>query len=129
VIAAIGGIMAGSLNRELDELAGHEFPDRLRPLARHLGDARVTLDRVVQYVKEKKDTTFHDFHARRVVDIAVNTYMGYLVLAEALESEHKACVAEHFVHHIVPLVSANAAYILDDEEDIVQNHQQILAGT
>jgi len=126
IIASIGKVLTGSINGELERLGSREFPERFSHLLNYLNDARKTLDRVVQYIKMKNDTTFQDFHARRIVDIAAFTYMGYLVLNEAIESEHKYYIAEHFIHHILPQLHSNATYILDDEEDILTNHQKIL---
>ena len=126
VIAAIGGVLTGSLNGELDKLANQAFPEEFDHLVNHLVDARKTLDKIVEYVKEKKDTTFQEFHARRIVDIAMFTYIGYMALTEAMASEHKRFVAEHYIHHIIPQIEANAAYILDDEEEILENHLRIL---
>jgi len=126
VVAAIGGVLAGSLDGQFDEWARREWPDQLKPLADKLADARQTVRRCIDYIHEKDDREYTDFYARRLVDVAMETYIGHLLLEQAETSDHKRTIAAMFINDLIPRLNMNAAYVTSGDTSIIAEHHAVL---
>jgi len=127
VVAAVGGVMAGNLQQPFDDWKAKAYPESLRPLADKLGVAQQRLDECVAYVKEKADREYTDFYARKLVDVAMETYIGYLLLDQAEAGEHKATVAAMFINDLMPRLEMNAAYITSGDTVMIDAHEAVLS--
>lgn len=127
VVAAIGGVLAGILAPHFDQWKAKTYPDGLQPLAEKLASGLEHLDRSVEYVKEKNDKEYTDFYARKLVDIAMETYIGYLLLDQAESCEHKKDIATMFINDLLPRVEMNAAYVSSGDTSMIDAHEAVLA--
>jgi len=127
VVAAVGGVMAGNLQPAFDEWRAKQYPAELQPLADKLNAAQDTLAKCVEYLKNRNDKQYTDFYARRLVDIAMELYISYLLLDSAVTSEEKAATARMFVNYTLPRVSMNAEYITSGNTDMIDLHEKVLA--
>ena len=96
VVAAIGGVLGGALTERLNEYETWDF-SRTPELHARLRSTRAHLDEAVALVKAAADERFRDFHARRLVEMAIDVICGYLLLRDAQRDTRKLLVARHFV--------------------------------
>jgi hypothetical protein len=126
VVAAIGGVVTGEIFSRLNDYeAEHDFSQLQQELeqARQL---RAYLESAVAKVKEQKDPAFQEFHAGRLVDMALQTVLGYLLCIDALHSARKQRVAGIFLSRAKHRVQKHLNYILEGDPQIIQNKQVIL---
>jgi len=71
--------------------------------------------KVTEWVVEKEDTEFIDFHARRLVEMAGNIIMGYLLLHDSVKKTEFEKSAEIFIKQGKSQNSQMADYILSSE--------------
>ena len=97
VVAAIKGVVA---NIFLDRIKEYE-KESLRPelvfLRKTLIKMTEEYEQTVQNVIEMKDDELLDFHARRLVEMAGNIIMGYLLTLDAMQDDEYQNVAETFI--------------------------------
>ena len=97
VVAAIRGVKAGSYLariREYEEIkVKPEFEFLRRTLIMMTQEYEVALNRV----KSVEDDEYLDFHARRLVEMAGNIIMGYLLIFDAMQEAEFKQSAEIFI--------------------------------
>ncbi|MFP4629999.1 MAG: acyl-CoA dehydrogenase family protein [Desulfohalobiaceae bacterium] len=126
VLAAIGGVITGEVFSWLNdfesehnlEQAGQEL-EQARQLRSHLESA-------VARVKEKKDPAFQEFHAPRLVDMTLDTILGYLLCKDALHSQRKRKVAGIFLSRARARVRESLSYILEEDLQIQEGRHLVL---
>jgi hypothetical protein len=96
VVAAIGGVLGGTLGGHLDALDAADYAQTPELLA-SVREMRARLDDAIAYVRDAGDERFRDFHARRLVDMAIDVVCGYLLTADAQNDARKLLVARHFL--------------------------------
>jgi len=126
VVAAIGGILTGVLNEELDKFSSQKYNDDLKPLSKKMSEIYEKFLNSVNYLKEKKDSEYIEFYSRKMVDIAVDVYRGYLVLNDAKISEKKKVLAEKFIQDISLRVAMNEEYITSGDDATLKNKEKLL---
>ncbi len=100
VVAAIRGVTTGSFLkhiREVYEVA--EIRPELQVFRRTLQEMTAEYEACVVIVTEVKDNEYLDFHARRLVEMAGNIVMGYLLILDSQRDEHYTKSAEIFIKH------------------------------
>ena len=127
VVAAVGGVLAGSLQPQFDEWKAKAWPGHLQPLAGKLLAARQRLDACIEYVKARNSKEYTDFYARKLVDVAMETCIGYLLLDQAAADAGKAVTAGMFVNDLMPRLEMNAAYVTSGDTSMIDAHKQVLA--
>ncbi len=123
VVAAIGGILSGAMNFELDKLSSQEYD---KSLFDKMKIAYGKFQNAVNYLKERKNNEYTDLYARKMVDITIDVYRGYLLLNEAKNSEGKKLLAEKLINEILPKISMNEAYIISGDSSTIKNHEKLL---
>ena len=110
VVAAIGGVLGGTLAARLDEYDAEDFGatpellDRVREARAHLAEATAR-------VRELDDPRFRDFHARRLVDMAIDVSCGYLLLRTAQDDAGKLLAARYFADGMTARAAAAAHHV------------------
>jgi alkylation response protein AidB-like acyl-CoA dehydrogenase len=110
VVAAIGGVLGGTLATQLDEYDAQDYGATPELLAR-VRHARARLVEATTKVRELDDVRFRDFHARRLVEMAIDVTCGYLMLQAASEAR-KLLAAQYFVDAMTARVEGAASQIL-----------------
>ncbi|MBM4087051.1 MAG: acyl-CoA dehydrogenase, partial [Planctomycetes bacterium] len=116
IVAAIGPVLAGTMEQRYEEL--HKLLLRRHALSQALTDlakARKRLQEVVAHIKALNDRRYTDLNARRIVDIAIDIYLGYLFLDQSTKSIHKEVLAKKFLNDALPRVEMNAALVLSGD--------------
>ena len=107
VVAAIGGVLGGTLAARLDEYDVEDFGATPELLAR-VRDARSRLAEAIARVREQDDVRYRDFHARRLVEMAIDVSCGYLMLRAAQDDARKLLAARYFADAMTARVAAAA---------------------
>jgi hypothetical protein len=82
VVAAIRGITSGSYLTQIREYEMTEIKPELQTYRRVLISMTEEYEEAVNRVTSVKDTEYIDFHARRLVEMAGNIIMGYLLMLD-----------------------------------------------
>ncbi len=87
VVAAIRHVTTGTYSAIIKEMADAEYPERLAAFKPMLEDLTAKYEAAVAKVTEAADTRYTDFMARRLVEMAGNIVMSYLLLQDAAADE------------------------------------------
>lgn len=101
---AMAKITKGAVEDLLEGFPRKHSRGTLREMAGELSKAREVFSRCMEIVRSRKGSapseeggSFRALVARRIVEMAAEIYMGYLLLDEAEIWERKEAVAEHFI--------------------------------
>ena len=97
VVAAIRHVTTGTYLSLIRDYESQEIAESLQPLRETLKAMTATYEAAVATVLEAKDQTYTDFMARRMVEMAGNIIMGYLLLLDANRSADFTRSAEVYV--------------------------------
>ena len=114
VVAAIGGVLGGTLAVRIDEYDEEDFSATPELLAR-VRHARARLAEATVRVRELDDVPFRDFHARRLVEMAIDVVGGYLMLRAAQDDARRLLAAQYFVDGMAARVEGAATMVLVGE--------------
>ncbi len=128
VVAAIGGIVSGVIFDRLDEYENNDFSS-VSELYKKAQGIRKHLEDSVTFVKDKNSSEFQEFHSGRLVDLAIDTILSYLLCMDALHSERKKKVANLFIQKAAIRIQANMNYIKADDGTYQASYQDILKRT
>ncbi len=116
VVAAIKGVTS---NIFLDRIKEYE-KESLRPelvfLRKILIKMTAEYEQTAQNVIEMKDDELLDFHARRLVEMAGNIIMGYLLTLDAMQDDEYQNVAEAFIRRAEANNKEKVYYINSTEQ-------------
>jgi alkylation response protein AidB-like acyl-CoA dehydrogenase len=127
VVAAIGGVLGGTLAARLDEYDAEDFgatPELLERV-RH---ARARFSEAVTRVRALDDVRFRDFHARRLVEMAIDVTCGYLVLRAAQDEARRLLAAQYFVDAMEARVLGSASRVMNGDPTALDTLVQLGAG-
>lgn len=97
VVAAIRGVTTGVFLGRIREFELEKVKPEMEYLKKMLLDLTLQFEIAVNTVNEPADAEFLDFHARRLVEMAGNIIMGYLLLFDAIQNEDFRNSAEIFI--------------------------------
>lgn len=128
IVAAIGGVMGGMVTEWLNDYEDHTDFSQVADLFETAREFRARLESAVSHIKGKKDPVYQEYHARRLVELATDTVLGYLMCKDALVSDLKKKTARVFLSKATHRVLANLNYILSDGMDVIEHHDDIIGG-
>lgn len=112
VVAAIRGVTTGAYVKQVRDVYEkavikheHEY------LREDLKAMTAELEAATQTVSEAGNTEYTDFHARRLVEIAGYTIIGYLLLLDAQKAERFEKSAQIFIKYGQAKVASHMAFI------------------
>ncbi len=97
VVAAIRGVNTGGFLAKIREYENCEYLPELEFLRKKLVRMTDTYEKTANRIIEEKDNELMDFHARRLVEMAGNIIMGYLLLIDAVREDEYSNAAEIFI--------------------------------
>jgi hypothetical protein len=110
VVAAIGGVLGGSLADRLEEYDAWDLASTPELLDR-LRSARAKLEQAIAAIKETGDERFRDYHARRLVEMGTDVICGYLLLRDAQDDAQRLLAARHFIEGACARVAGGVQHI------------------
>ena len=111
VVAALGGVLSGTLAARLDEYDAGDLSATPELLGR-VRAARERWSAAVAHVRALDDTAFRDFHGRRLVEAAIDLICAYLLLGAAQRDARKLLAARYFVEQMSVRVEGAAQAVL-----------------
>lgn len=118
VVAAIRGVTTGQYAKQIREVYEKaEIAPELEYLREHLKGMTEQLETATQSVGGIGNTEYTDFHARRLVEMAGYTIIGYLLLLDAQRAPRFTKSAEIFIKYGQAKVCAHAAFIANFNPD------------
>ena len=129
VVAAMGGVMGGVVFERLNTYEGDYDFSVIPDLFARAQKLRTHLETAVSHVKQQADSTFQEYHARRLVEMATDAIVSYLVCIDALASERKQKVARIYVNRATYRVQAALDHILSGDRSVIEFQQDVLEET
>ncbi len=126
IIAAIGGITSGLFFTFLSKKMSLHFPESFEPLIEKIKACEKSLKKAVSFVKALNNPIYTEYHARGLVDMAVEILMAVLLLENSRKSDRKIYLAEKFVtdtFHRVQMLSGKITY---SDQSIVDKDRHLL---
>ena len=118
VVAAIRGVTTGVFLKQIQAYQNTEINPELDSFRRILIDMTVEYERSTAEVLDVKNNEYLDFHARRLVEMAGNIILGYLLILDSNRCNSFTKSADIFIKHAEADNKAKADYIrnftLDD---------------
>lgn len=115
VVAAIRGVTTGVFLGRIKEFEEEKVKPELEYLRKMLVDLTAQYEETYKLVTSVGDAEFLDFHARRLVEMAGNIIMGYLLLFDTLKDEEFRNATEIFIKKAKSDNSEKLEYIKNSE--------------
>jgi hypothetical protein len=117
LIWAISRLVRGDLDATLQAMADTPVVNpALEPLAAQLREG-LRLFREVTAFLQQKEVEYREWVARQTTDIALDVYIGYLLLAQAGKWEAKQKTARLFIAEALPRIRMNREYVLNAQPE------------
>ncbi len=126
VVAAIGAVMSGTATAAMDEYASEDWSALPAGLLKDAQKARMMLEKSILHVKEANSDEVTAFHARRLVEMATDIIISWLLLRDARHSERKLLVAQSFIEKMLARAEAHASYIQSEGAYLMKHYKEIL---
>ena len=126
VVAAVGGVMGGVALDWLDLCEAENDFSTVADLFKYARECRQKLENTVSHVKTRRDKAYQEFHAARLVAMATDTILSYLLCRDAVFAARKRKVAQVFLVEARQRMDSNHAYILSDEDAVLMHYQDII---
>ena len=111
-MAAIRGVTTGQYAKHIREVYEKaEIAPEQEYLREVLKEMTAQLENATQTVSAVGNTEYTDFHARRLVEMAGYTIIGYLLLLDAQKAERFVKSAQIFIKYAQAKVCAHASFI------------------
>ncbi|MBE0655783.1 MAG: acyl-CoA dehydrogenase family protein [Bacteroidales bacterium] len=115
VVAAIRGVGTSAYLNRIREYEQEKLNPELEYLRRYLQDMTVEYEEMSGFVEAQKDSEYLDFHARRLVEMAGNIIIGYLLLLDTMRDEDHRNIAEIFIKTALSGNREKADYIRNSQ--------------
>jgi hypothetical protein len=115
VVAAIRGVGTNAYLNQIREYENQKIDPELEFLRKILIDMTAEYEEMFNLIEKTEDQEYLDFHARRLVEMAGNIIMGYLMLQDTIRDDDYRNAAEIFIKTAVTENKEKAAYIRDSE--------------
>jgi len=116
VVAAIRGVTTGSYLAQMREYEKREIRPEMDHLRKRLISLTDDYEKRVTEIISAGNNELTDFHARRLVEMAANIIMGYLLLHDAQRDPDYSSSVELFISLVVPENNMRSEYIAGFEE-------------
>ncbi|MHC1732777.1 MAG: acyl-CoA dehydrogenase family protein [Bacteroidales bacterium] len=116
VVAAVRGVTTGGYLAQMREYAKREVRPEMEHLKKQLAGLTDAYEKCVAGVTATGNNELTDFHARRMVEMAANIIMGYLLLHDAQREPAYTSSAELFLPIAASENSTRADFIASFEE-------------
>jgi alkylation response protein AidB-like acyl-CoA dehydrogenase len=128
IVAAIGPVTSGIAQMILDEYDKANYSHSPDLLVR-VRETRKFFEEALEYTKTYKDNDqFLTYHSRRLVEMATDLVISYLLLRDGNHSERKQKVAAVFIAKMPSRVKANRDFILSENGTLLRNYKAVIGN-
>ncbi|MGC8764266.1 MAG: acyl-CoA dehydrogenase family protein [Brevinematia bacterium] len=128
IVAAIGGVVKGVAMEKLEEYDKELSCIADSSLHKYVKEMKELTGKAINYVREKDETEYQEYHARRLVEMVTYTTIGYLMLRDACLSERKKDVAKYFLELYLPEVRARHDIVTNNISTLLERKEEIIFG-
>lgn len=126
IVAAVGGVMGGIASERMNEYENsHDFSE-IPDLVKSAKRLRAYLEVAVSHIKKRDDSEFQKIHASRLVNMAIESIISYLMCIDSLNSDRKKKVAQLFITKATLRAKADMEYITSDDNSVNEFRAEIL---
>ena len=126
VVAAIGPVTSGVAQMILDEYDRAEYTHSPELLAK-IREARALFEESLGYAKSYEGhQQFLTYHSRRLVEMATDLVISYLLMRDGNHSERKQKVAAIFIAKMPSRVKANRDFIMSENGTLLKNYEAVI---
>lgn len=126
VVAAIGGVITGTGFERLNSYENEIDFTPVSDLFEKAQQFRAHLEKAVSFIKEKRDAQLQEYHAARLVGMATDTVLAYLLCRDALKSERKRKVAKAFISKAIHRVQSTLDYLIAGDTSMMDFNEDII---
>jgi 3-(methylthio)propanoyl-CoA dehydrogenase len=126
VVAAIVGIMSGTLGNYLAQLGERAFRPELMKLATAARESRERLAYCVMFLKNMNDRAYNDLVARRLADMACDSLGAHLLLVQAERDAGRATLAAKVFADVMPRIRMQADIITSGDRLVIVERAALL---
>ena len=126
VLGAVGGVVGGVVFERLNDYESDNDFSEVNELYQSVQKLRSRLEAAVSHIKEKADADFQEYHSERLVDMATDTLLAYLLCIDALKSDRKKKVAQLFIAAAQIRVKSKQDFILTNDTSMMEFHSDII---
>jgi len=129
VVAAIGPVTSGVAQMILDEYdaAAYTYGEDLLAKIR---ESRKVFSEALEYAKSYEGhDQFLTYHSRRLVEMATDLVISYLLLRDGNHSERKQKVAAIFIAKMPSRIKANRDFIMNDDATLLKHYEEVIGKT
>jgi alkylation response protein AidB-like acyl-CoA dehydrogenase len=128
VVAAIGPVTSGVAQSILDEY-DREVYWYAAALVEKVREARKIFDETLEFAKAYKGhEQFLTYHSRRIVEMATDLILSYLLLRDGNHSERKQKVAEIFIAKMISRIKASRDFIMSEDGTLLKHYETVIGG-
>jgi len=126
IVAAIGPVTSGVAQMILDEYDAAPYSHSPESLAK-LRETRKVFDEALDYAKAYSGhEQFLTYHSRRLVEMATDLVIGYLLMRDGNHSGRKQKVAAIFIAKMRSRVKANRDFIMSEDGTLLRNYEDVI---
>jgi 3-(methylthio)propanoyl-CoA dehydrogenase len=128
VVAAIGPVTSGVAQMILDQYDAATYTYGEDLLAK-IRESRKVFNEALEYAKvyEGHDQ-FLTYHSRRLVEMATDLVISYLLLRDGNHSERKQKVAAIFIAKMPSRIKANRDFIMNDDATLLKHYEAVIGN-
>jgi alkylation response protein AidB-like acyl-CoA dehydrogenase len=128
VVAAIGPVTSGVAQAVLDEYDRADYNHSPALLAK-VREARKLFEEALEYAKTYEGAQFLTYHSRRLVEMATDLVISYLLLRDGNHSERKQKAAAIFIAKMPSRLKANRDFIMSEDGTLLKNYEAVIGKT
>ena len=126
VVAAIGGIMSGVLDKEFTKFTEQSFPATLNSLVDETGGMITDFNKAVTFVREQNDHEYVEYISETIVKMGIDIYIATLFVDAAEKNARKLKLAKIWIDQAALGIKESSTAVLSGNRNIVDNHQDII---
>ena len=123
VVAAIRHVTTGTYLNQINAYAAEEYAPETSELKERLVKMTALYEEALKTVVDNKNTEYTDFHARRLVEMAGHSIMGYLLLGDTTRNEKFLKSANVYVNFGEAEVEKHHKFIMSFKPDGLENYR------
>ena len=126
IVAAIGGVITRANEERIKELMALPYDGKLLRLKEKIVEMRKLQLDAINYVTEKKDSSYYDLMAKNLVTMETYIFVGLLMLRDALTDNSREVLAERYVLDSVADSKKCYMEIMGGDVTLIDNHRTII---
>ena len=127
VIAAVRGVVSGTAEAYLENLAAGNWPDWAGPLVEQFNQGRALLTEAIAFTKAQGGTEYMDLHGRKLVDIAIALLVGYWFCKQGVDKPAKQVVARRWLLTRMPEIRKLHAMVTSGDRSAISDFDTLAA--